>query len=73
MLSSPLPCSRKGHNAGTRKPNELDPETGGEGNVSVVLSNEAHLFAGTEDYAIATPLVFTSHLSGDNNLVSLCG
>ena len=51
------PMLEEGTNAGTQKPNELDlDESIGEGNVSVLLSNEAHVFAGTEEYAIATTL-----------------
>lgn len=52
-----VPMLEEGTNAGTHKPNELDlDESIGEGNVSVLLSNEAHVFAGTEDHAIPTTL-----------------
>lgn len=51
------PMLEEGTNAGTHKPNELDlDESIGEGNVTVLLSNEAHVFAGTEDHAIPTTL-----------------
>lgn len=51
------PMLEEGTNAGTHKPNELDlDESIGDGNVSVLLSNEAHVFAGTEDHAIPTTL-----------------
>lgn len=52
-----VPMLEEGTNAGTQKPNELDlDESIGEGNVQVLLSNEAHVFAGTEDHAIPTTL-----------------
>ena len=51
------PMLEEGTNAGTQKPNELDlDESIGEGNVQVLLSNEAHVFAGTEDHATPATL-----------------
>lgn len=66
------PMLEEGTNAGTHKPNELDlDESIGEGNVSVLLSNEAHVFAGTEDHAIPTTLEVYIHAFKGSTPVSL--
>jgi len=66
------PMLEEGTNAGTQKPNELDlDESIGEGNVQVLLSNEAHVFAGTEDYAIPTTLEVYIHAFKGSTPVSL--